>query len=125
MNRILLIDDDEAVRTILARILTHSGYSVIEACNGKVGLDLFPQSGADLVITDIVMPEAEGFEVLMTLRQLQPAVKIIAMSGGGRESPEDYLQAATFMGASKVLAKPFSNEALLAAIKDVLPAVNP
>ena len=68
MARILLIDDD-SVRTILRQILVHPSHSVVEACNGKEGLDWFGHAGADLVITDIVMPEKEGLEVLMELRK--------------------------------------------------------
>ena len=122
MARILLIDDDDLVRGMLRKTLTHFGHTVIEARNGKEGLKLFSHADTDLVITDIVMPEVEGLEVLMTLRKKQPPVKIIAMSGGGRGSAEDYLRTAKIMGAGKVLAKPFSNEALMAAINELLPA---
>jgi CheY-like chemotaxis protein len=120
MARILLIDDDHALRTMLRITLTHFGHTVIEARHGREGLALFPGSRADLVITDIVMPEVEGLEVLMTLRTLTPPVKIIAISGGGRVSAGDYLRIAAQLGATKVLAKPFSNEALIAAIEEVL-----
>jgi CheY-like chemotaxis protein len=120
MARILLIDDDDSVRTMLRLTLTHFGHTVIEARNGKEGLDLFRSAGADLLITDIVMPEKEGLEVLMELRRSQSRVKIIAISGGGRQNAEDYLHMAKRMGAAKVLAKPFSNEALLAAINELL-----
>ena len=81
---------------------------------------MFPQAAADLVITDIVMPGKEGLEVLMALRKIHPPVKIIAISGGGRGDATDYLRMATKMGAARVLSKPFSNEALLAAIDAVL-----
>ena len=122
MARILLIDDDDCVRTVLRETLVYFGHIVIEARNGKEGLELFPHADADLVITDIVMPEKEGLEVLMELRKKQPPVKIIAISGGGRGSAEDYLRTAKFMDASKVPTKPFSNEALKAAINELLPA---
>lgn len=122
MARILLIDDDDSLRTMLRLTLSHFGHTVVEARNGQEGLDLFPQAGADVVITDIVMPEKEGMEVLMVLRQVEPPVKIIAMSGGGRVSATDYLRLATQLGAAKALTKPFSNEALMAAINDLLPA---
>jgi CheY-like chemotaxis protein len=121
MARILLIDDDDSVRTMLRQTLTHFGHTVIEARNGKEGLNLFPGARADLVITDIVMPEKEGLEVLMELRQEQPPVKIIAMSGGGRGMAADYLRTAKLMGAAKVLTKPFSNEVLMAAINELVP----
>ena len=120
MARILLIDDDDDVRTMLRQTLTHFGHTVIEARNGKEGLELFPHAEADLVITDIVMPEVEGIEVLMTLRNMEPPVKMIAMSGGGRVSAANYLHMAKQLGAAKVLAKPFSSEALMAAINEVL-----
>ncbi len=82
MARILLIDDDDSVRTMLRLTLAHFGHTVIEARNGKEGLELFQHANADLVITDIVMPEKEGLEVLMELRKKHPPVKIIAISGG-------------------------------------------
>lgn len=121
MLRILLIDDDHDVRSMLRQTLTHFGHTVIEARNGREGLELFAHANADLVITDIVMPEKEGLEVLMELRSKRPPVKIIAISGGGRVSAADYLHMATQMGAAKVLAKPFSTAALLAAIAELLP----
>src|SRR6185369_10220974 len=121
MARILLIDDDVALRTVLCKTLTHFGHLVFEARNGQEGLDMFPRANVDLVITDIVMPEKEGFAVLMGLRNQQPPVKIIAMSGGGRQGPADYLHTAKLLGASKTLAKPFSNAALMAAIDELLP----
>ncbi len=123
MARILLIDDDDSLRTMLRLTLSHFGHTVIEARNGKEGLDLFPNAGADLVITDIVMPEKEGIEVLMVLLKVKPTVKIIAMSGGGRGSAADYLRIASQLGAAKVLTKPFLNETLMAAINELLPTV--
>lgn len=120
MARILLIDDDDALRTMLRLTLNHFGHTVVEARNGREGLALYPHADVALVITDIVMPEVEGIEVLMELRKVEPRVKIIAISGGGRASATDYLRLARKLGASRVLAKPFSNEALLAAINDVL-----
>ena len=101
MARILLIDDDDTVRTMLRLTLVHFGHTVIEARDGKEGLELFQDANVDLLITDIVMPEKEGLEVLMELRKKHPPVKIIAISGG------DYLHMAKLMGAAKVLAKPF------------------
>ena len=86
MARILLIDDDDSVRRALRLTLTEFGHTVIEARDGQEGLKLFPQANADLVITDIVMPEKDGIEVLIELRKKQPPVNIIAISGGGRLS---------------------------------------
>lgn len=120
MAHLLLIDDDDSLRTMLRLLLVHFGHTVVEARNGREGLMRFAEPGIDLVITDIVMPDVEGLEVLMALRGRKPPVKIIAISGGGRVSATDYLRIARQMGAAKVLAKPFSNEALLAAIAEVL-----
>jgi CheY-like chemotaxis protein len=121
MARILLIEDDDSVRTILYLTLVHCGHNVVEARNGREGLDLFRQGVVDLVITDIVMPEKEGFEVLMKIRKKNPALKIIAISGGGLHNAAHYLHTAKLLGAAKVLAKPFSNEALMAAVNELLP----
>ena len=115
MARILLIDDDDSVRSMLRLTLAYFGHTVIEARKGKEGLELFQHANADLLITDIVVPEEEGLEVLMELRKRQPPVKIIAISGG------DYLHMAKLMGAAKVLAKPFSTNVLMAAIDELLP----
>lgn len=125
MARILLIDDDDSVRTALRLLLAHSGHTVIEARNGKEGLASYERSQVDLVITDILMPEKEGLEVLMALRNRQPPVKIIAISGGGRQNPAGYLHTAKMMGAARVLEKPFSNAVLMAAVNDLLPADGP
>jgi DNA-binding response OmpR family regulator len=121
MARILLIDDDDLVRRVLCLVLLNHGHTVIEASNGKDGLELFKTANADLVITDIVMPGKEGTEVLLELRKKTPPVKIIAISGGGRQGTADYLKVARHLGAAKVLSKPFSGDELLAAISEVLP----
>lgn len=120
MARILLIEDNHAVRNVMRLVLSTAGHSVTEACNGAEGLKCFACDGADLVITDIVMPETEGLEVLMELRQARPRARIIAISGGIRENPMQVLEVARIMGATKVLAKPFSNASLLAAVNEVL-----
>jgi CheY-like chemotaxis protein len=121
MARILLIDDDDSVRTVLLLTLAHYGHTVVEASNGKQGLELFRGGNIDLVITDIVMPEKEGFEVLMKIRKKNPALKIIAISGGGLHNAAHYLHTAKLLGAAKVLAKPFSNEELMTAVNELLP----
>ena len=119
MARILLIEDDDLVRTMLRLTLVHFGHTVIEARNGKEGLERFQHANVDLVITDIVMPEKDGLEVLMELRERHPSVKIIAISGA---DSGDYLDSARLMGAAKVLLKPFTNERLMTAINALLPA---
>jgi CheY-like chemotaxis protein len=121
MARILLIEDDEAVRTLLRQTLTQSGHTVVEASTGREGLELFRRAPhTDLVITDILMPEQEGLEVVMALRDTHPPVKIIAISGAGPHGGGDYLAVARAMGASKVLQKPFSIATLIATIDELL-----
>ena len=120
MGRILLIEDFELIRSLLRDTLESVGHTVIEARNGAEGLDLFRQGGADLVITDIVMPEKDGLDVVTALREKHPPVKIIAISGAG-DRAEDYLDLAHRMGAMKVLLKPFTPAAMIAAIDELLP----
>ena len=119
MARILLIDDEDPFRAMLTIALTDAGHLVTEARNGKEGLALFEQLKPDLIITDLFMPETEGLEVLQQLWKREPPVKIIVMSGGW-DNRAGYLRAAGFLGAGKVLAKPFANRVLLAAIDELL-----
>jgi DNA-binding response OmpR family regulator len=120
MARILLIEDNDALRTMLAEVLALAGHTVVEAGNGRNGLDLFRQAGADLVITDLVMPEIEGLEVVRQLRNAHAPVNVIAISGGGRAPAAVYLEAARLLGAARVLHKPFTTAVLLAAIDELL-----
>lgn len=119
MSRILLVDDDESFRKMLRITLGKMGHQVVEAPNGKEALKLFQDSPPDLVMTDLIMPEKEGLETIRELRRSNPMVKIIAMSGGGRVNPGDFLKVAKILGANTVLAKPFTNEELTAALRDV------
>ncbi len=122
MARILLIDDETPIRHALRRTLSKAGHTVIEAPNGQIGLDLFHQHAPDLVLTDLLMPERDGIETIRALRQVDPYVRIIAMSGGGCwEAMRDMaLTVATFCGAARTLAKPFTPQELLGAVSAVL-----
>ena len=120
MQRILVIDDDEQVRELLAEILAQAGYHITEAVNGEVGLKLFRAQPADLVITDLIMPEKEGMETILALRKEFPKVRIIAVSGGGRSTTLDYLPIAKSLGARRTLAKPFTRQEILDAVRDTL-----
>jgi len=121
MAHLLLIDDDESFRPMLRENLEQMGHTVTEARNGKEGLAHYASAPADLVLTDLIMPEKEGIETILDLRKKWPDVKIIAMSGGGRGSAASYLKTAQQLGAQYVLAKPFSNDELVAAINNMLP----
>jgi two-component system, chemotaxis family, chemotaxis protein CheY len=120
MARILLIEDYDLVRSMLRDTLEFAGHTVIEARTGAEGLDRFRKGGADLVITDIVMPDKDGLVVVRALREQVPPVPIIAIAGA-RNSAEDYLDLAYRMGALKVLLKPFTSAALIAVIDELLP----
>ena len=88
-QRILLVDDDEAVRSVLRRSLVKAGYEVHEAGEGGAALKLLASAPADLIITDLVMPEMEGIEFIMALRKTHPKLPVIAMSGGGKVGAEE------------------------------------
>lgn len=120
MASILLIDDDDMFRDVLATALTQAGHVVKQAANGAEGLRLFRQEPPDLVITDIVMPEKEGLGTIMELRQSHPHARVIAMSGGLAHDPKLYLHMAEKFGASAVLAKPFHLTELLTAVDAAL-----
>ncbi|MBU0691040.1 response regulator [bacterium] len=119
MARILVIDDDEDVRNMLRRILEHDGHEVSDAANGDLGLRQYRANPADLVITDIIMPEKEGIETIRELRREFPDVRIIAISGGGRVGPSDYLNAARMMGAKRTFTKPFSRQEILDCVHEL------
>jgi CheY-like chemotaxis protein len=123
MAQILIIDDDGLFRSMLSATLVHLGHSVVEAGNGAEGLKLFQRTKLDLIITDLVMPEMEGFEVLMNFKKHDPRPKIMVMSGGVGGTNVDFLEIAKRLGASSVLAKPFSTDALIKAIDALLPPV--
>lgn len=119
MPRILLIDDDEMLRTVLAKGLTHAGHTVIQAADGQRGVELARVTEIDLVITDLVMPVQEGVETIMMLRRERPQLPVIAISGGVSNSPL-YLEIAARIGARRILAKPFLPQELLQIINQVL-----
>ena len=121
MASILLIDDDDQFRKMLKETLRRAGHDVVEASNGKQGLGLFREQQTDLVVTDIVMPETEGIEMIMSLRKDFPDVKIIAVSGGGRMGPEGYLHMAEVMGAARAFSKPLERDDFLSAVQELVP----
>jgi YesN/AraC family two-component response regulator len=120
MANILIIDDEELVRLTLQQILEEAGHVVREAADGAEGIRLYQESPADLVVTDIIMPDTEGIETIIQLRKHDPAVNIIAISGGGRVRNLDFLDVAEKFGAARVLAKPFEEEELLEAVDECL-----
>ena len=122
MPKILVIDDDVLMRNTISKILRHSGFEVIVAEDGVRGLVSFRRDHPDLVITDIIMPETEGIEVIIEMRREQPNTKIIAVSGGGRIGNADFLGMAQSLGAAAILAKPFLPEELISRVRSCLAA---
>ncbi|UCD87844.1 MAG: response regulator [Desulfobacterales bacterium] len=120
MQQILIIDDEEQIRAVFKEMLGRSGYMVSEASNGKEGLMLQREKPADLIITDIIMPEKEGLETIRELRIEFPEVKIIAISGGGEIGSDQYLNAAKQFGAACTLHKPIGLQELLQTVQRLL-----
>ena len=120
MPRILIIDDDDLIRHMLSEVLEREGYDVVTASDGKQGLRMFMENPADLVITDLVMPEKEGIEIIMELRQDFSELKIIAISGGGTVGGGQYLEVAGKLGANRILGKPLKLRQLVTIVRDLL-----
>ncbi len=118
MATILVIDDEEQVRSLLRKALTGAGYDVQEASNGREGLDQYRQSPADLVITDILMPDEDGLEATLEMTREFPEARIIAMTGGSGD--RNFLDVAKLFGARRTLTKPFELAKLLGAVNEEL-----
>jgi CheY-like chemotaxis protein len=127
MTRILLIDDDAPARDMLRQMLERAGYDVVEASNGREGLQRYQATAIDLIITDILMPEQDGLETIQELRRLTPEAKIIAISGGGQTGLLDLLPVAEKLGAQRILRKPLRRQEILDAVRQLLqhPDVTP
>ena len=120
MPRILVIDDEQLLRSTVVMILTRAGFTVEDASDGQAGIALFHKNPPDIVLTDIFMPNRDGIEIIKELKQSSPWTKIIAMTGGGHLRMMEIASAAKVLGADHVLDKPFDSESLLAAINSVL-----
>lgn len=120
MARILIIDDDAQIRNMLRQMLEREGFEIADAADGKAGIRLFHQAPADLVITDIIMPDKEGLETIRELLQDNPDLRIIAMSGGGLVGPHHYLKIAEGFGAIRTFTKPIDRRELISAVREVL-----
>jgi len=101
-------------------LLTAQNYHVMLADNGDSGLEKYLSTKPDLIITDIVMPEKEGIEMIMTVRDADPEIPILAISGGNLGNADSYLKMADKLGASATLSKPFSNNDILGALDELL-----
>ncbi len=120
MALILVVDDDTQVRSMLRMTLEQAGYEVEEAGDGNEASRIQRARPADLAIVDILMPERDGLETIMEYRKHVPRCRIIAISGGGRQVPGDFLQEARLLGADRTFCKPVDRRELLDSIRVLL-----
>jgi DNA-binding response OmpR family regulator len=118
--RVLVIDDDAQMRVLLRQVFEWSGYTVLEAENGRKGMEAQRENQVELVVTDLIMPEQEGFETISLMRKEFPKTKIVAISGGGRIEPDAYLPSALELGADLVFSKPFVIKELMEKIRELM-----
>ena len=120
MQTLLIIEDDHHILLMIKRMLEPLGLEIKLASDGQEGLDMFHKFEVDLVITDIIMPEKEGLEIIREMRRERPKLKIIAMSGGGKISADNYLETAKIFGAEIILEKPFTRKQMVSAVQKLL-----
>ena len=129
MGSILIVDDEEDIRDALTMVLESAGYDVKVASNGNEAVELQREQPADLIITDIIMPQKDGVSTIKEIRQEFPGIRIIAISGGGGVQPVEYvpeaitttayLAAAKQAGADRVFTKPFERKDLIKAVDEL------
>jgi CheY-like chemotaxis protein len=120
---VLVVDDDLEARRQLSRLLTANNYTVVEAGNGRVARRLLGGSEIDLVVSDIFMPERDGFELMATIGAMERPVPVIAMSDHESWTGLSFLDAANDLGAAAVIEKPFRAPVLLRLIDQALAAI--
>ena len=120
MAHILVIDDDPVLRRVVTLALEAAGHSVLRCENGRKAVAFLERDHADLLVTDIVMPEMDGVETVRAVRQLDPDLPILAISGGGSFDPKDYLGIAQAFGATAILPKPFRPADLVEMVSQLL-----
>jgi CheY-like chemotaxis protein len=123
--RILVIDDQSSVTHFARRVLEGAGHSVLVAGDGQQAVTLMRQGLPDLVLTDLFMPERDGFDIIRWLQSSPATIPFVVMSGGGSAGAGDCLPMASRLGAAAVLKKPFTPEALLSAIDGTQPGPPP
>lgn len=120
MAGVLIVEDDKELREMISFSLAKRKFTVIEANNGKDAIMHFKPSITDLVVTDLIMPEEDGLKVIMKLREMKPSIKVIAISGGGKAGPGNYLNLAKALGADVIYSKPFSINDLISRVEELL-----
>jgi CheY-like chemotaxis protein len=120
MTRVLVIDDEDLLREAVREMLEDAGYEVTDQPDGAAGVRAFREAPADVVITDIIMPNKDGIRTIWELKQLHPKLPIIAISGGVPGGPRSDLPLAAAYGAARTLQKPFTRAELLGALAEVI-----
>jgi CheY-like chemotaxis protein len=120
MACILIVEDDKDLREMLKTSLIRRKHTILEASNGKEAMIRFKPSVTDLLITDLIMPDEDGLKVIMNIKSIKPSIKIIAISGGGKAGPGNYLNLAKALGADEIFPKPFSLGDLIKKIDELL-----
>ena len=116
MAKILLVEDDDLVRDILAQVLARASHEVTSATNGDEATEILKNNEPDIMVTDIIMPKKSGITLISEVKNKHPNMEIIAISGGGRLDPTGYLDLSESLGATVSFEKPIDNAALLMAI---------
>ncbi len=125
MKKILLVDDEEAIRTMVRAVLNTDTRSFSEASNGDEAQALLGAESFDLVISDVIMPDCDGIELVMAIRRKFPRIPVVVMSGGGRVNASLYLDLAEKLGALSVFEKPFNTTELRRAVSRILGDAEP
>lgn len=121
MAKILVVDDELSIRVMLTHMLEQDGHEVIVAEDGEQGIILYHENLPDLVISDLVMPNKNGIDMILELKKEYPELRMLAISGGGGITGAfDYLPTAKLVGANNILKKPFGINDLRTALNDVL-----
>jgi len=119
MVKILVIDDNDQFQKMMRECLEKAGYEVLVASDGEIGVELYREKKPDLVITDVIMPEKDGAQVIFELQKEFPGIKIIVMTGGGQGDAQAYLKSITaFSNVQHAFEKPFAMDELLVAVKE-------
>lgn len=122
MATILIIEDSEDLRMVLRHFFEGAGYRVLDAVDGEAGLDAWRKATVDVVITDLVMPRVDGFQVIRQILAERPRAKILAVSGAGTRGTVSPLDEAKRVGAAGAFQKPFELHDLLRAVRELLAA---
>lgn len=121
MAKVLVVEDSAAVRLAVTEVIEQAGHAVESAENGRIAIDILEREAFDLIVTDVLMPEADGVEVIKAVRARHPDTRVLAMSGGAPNLPAGYaLKMAEMFAADAVLFKPFLNEELEKAVTRLL-----